>query len=89
MTDFTQWADRVYRSQKLGSDVYLHGDPQPTPNQVAAVMHALADHTLNTHMVVAAERLGEDRAHLGTEWVLATGLGRYFQGLGDALETFD
>lgn len=82
------WADRLYDAQKLGSDVYLHGDPKPTRNQVAAVLHAMADHTAIVNMIEEADELGADRRDLGPMWVEATGIGRYYQRLGDALETF-
>lgn len=88
VSDFDKWAKRVMDGQKLGLDIYLHGDPKPTPNQVAAVLHTLADHTHIVNMLECAEVLGEDRSELGIRWVRATGLGRYFQGIGDALETF-
>lgn len=82
-------ADRVYRAQATSSDVYLHGDPPPTRNQVAAVLHALADFTHNEHMLSdAVKELGKDRENYGSRWEHASGLGRYFHHLGDALETF-
>lgn len=82
-------ADRLMSAQAISSDVNLHGDPPPTRNQVAAVLHALADFTHNQHM------LSDEVAHLGADhlnpygeaWAQATGLGRYFHGLGDWLET--
>lgn len=84
----THPADRVMAAQSLRSDVYLHGDPPPTRNQVAAVLHALADHTHNVHMLSdAVAALGADRDHLGPGWAHASGLGRYFHALGDHLET--
>jgi hypothetical protein len=64
------------------------GDPKPTRNQVAAVLHALADHTGIVNMLMEASLLGDARAReLGEHWRLPSGLGRYFQDLGDALET--
>lgn len=83
------WAERLYSAQKLHSQVYLHGDRPPTRNQVAAVLHALADHTAIVNMIERADELGADRRDLGPMWVEATGIGRYYQQLGDALETFD
>ncbi|KQO98393.1 hypothetical protein [Leifsonia sp. Leaf264] len=83
-------ADRLLEAQKLSSPVYLHGDPAPTRNQVAAVLHALADHTHNEHMLGdAVAELGADRANLGPAWAQVTGLGRYFQRLGDYVEWYD
>ena len=81
-------ADRLLRAQKLepGSP-YLVGEEPPTPNQIGAVLHALADHTLLMHLVgdeVAA--LGEDRAHLGPGWQQATAIGRFLQKMGDRVE---
>lgn len=82
-------ADRVYRQQAISSDVYLKGETAPTKNQVAAVLHALADHTHNQHMLGAdVEALGADRADLGEGWAQTTGLGRYFHALGSWLETY-
>src|SRR4051812_13493228 len=85
-TDETERADRLYDAQKPGIDVYLHGDPKPTRNQVAAVLHALADHTLLEHAVGLAAYLGQDRADYGRTFSQATGLGRWLQSMGDALE---
>lgn len=81
-------AIRLMLSQKISSDVYLQGDPPPTPHQVAAVLHALADHTHNRHMLSeAVASLGEDRDQFGDKWWAQTsGLGRYFHGLGDYLD---
>lgn len=80
-------ADRLMQSQKLwrGSP-YLGDSEPPTRQQVAAVLHALADHTLIENMLVRAPELGVDRAHLGDMWATTTGLGRYFQRMGDWLE---
>lgn len=85
--DAKPWADRLLTNQKIepGSP-YLMGDAAPTPNQIAAVLHALADHTLNQSMYDAAPELGIDRDSLGERWQFVTGLGRYFQRLGDAIE---
>lgn len=80
-------ADRVARAQAITAEHVLDGDPPPTRRQIAAVMHALADHTHNMHMVGGAvTALGTDRADFGEAWVRATGLGRYFHALGDRLE---
>lgn len=81
-------ADRLARSQKIqAGSVYLNGEQPPTPNQIGAVLHALADHTLIEGMLHAAVELGSDRAHLGEQWATATGLGRYLQRMGDWLAT--
>jgi hypothetical protein len=82
-------ADRVYAHQAISSDVYLHGEPAPSRNQVAAVLHALADHTHNMHMLGDDVRdLGKERDNFGALWAQTTGLGRYFHGLGNHLEEF-
>lgn len=82
-------AERVFNAQARSSDVYLHGETPPSRNQTAAVLHALADHTHQVHMLGPAVRaLGADRADMGEAWVATTGLGRYFHALGDWLEDF-
>lgn len=82
-------ADRVYTHQAISSRVYLKGELPPTKNQVAAVLHALADHTHNSHMLSEdVTALGTDRDHLGDRWAQTSGLGRYFHGLGTWLETY-
>lgn len=80
-------ADRLMQGQKLrrGSP-YLMGEEPPTPMQVSAVLHALADHTLIENMLHHARDLGEDRAHLGDSWALTSGVGRYLQRMGGWLE---
>lgn len=81
-------ADRLLASQKLqpGSP-YLDGQAPPTPQQVSAVLHALADHSLQSHWnseeVLA---LGDDRARLGGTWRVTTAHGRFLQKMGAWLE---
>ncbi|WIE81168.1 hypothetical protein [Curtobacterium sp. MCSS17_016] len=76
-------ADRLMRQQALTSQVYLGGDQPPTPRQVAAVLHALSDHTHLTHLLsddvaaLAADRDGRSQQ--------ADGAGRYLQGIADHL----
>lgn len=86
----THPAERIFNAQARSSDVYLHGEEPPTANQVAAVLHALADFTLNQHMLSEdVASLGADRKEdFGDSWARATGLGRWFHALGDHLETF-
>ncbi len=81
-------ADRLLRSQKLNlGSPYLHGEEPPSPNQVSAVLHALADHTLNERMVgPLVEEMGQDRGHLGPYWAQTSGLGRFLQRMGDWIE---
>jgi hypothetical protein len=81
-------ADRILSNQKVQEgSVYLRGEAAPTPQQVAAVLHALADHSLIMHMLSDdVKHLGADNAELGGKWEQATGIGRWFQGLGDALD---
>lgn len=86
MAEIEKWAERLWNAQKLGSEVYLHGDPKPSRNQVAAVLHSLADHTAIVHMLSEAMELGKDRLVFGKSWGRATGVGRYLQLLGDAIE---
>jgi hypothetical protein len=79
-------ADRVYATQAISSSLYLQGDLPPTRNQVAAVLHALADFTHTRHMLSAdVASLGRDREVLGDSWAHASGLAQYFHGLGDHL----
>jgi hypothetical protein len=82
--------ERLLASQKLepGSP-YLFGEEPPTPNQISAVLHALADHGLQSHMnseVVLA--LGTDRAELGGTWKQDSAHGRFFQAMGDSVATW-
>ena len=80
-------ADRLLGAQAISSDLFLRGDPPPTPRQVSAVLHALADHTHNARMLgESVKELGRDRQELGDLWMRTTGLGRYFHGLGDWLD---
>lgn len=77
-----EWAERLYGSQKLDEGgPYLRDEPKPTRQQVSAVLHALADHTAITNMLAVAEDMGGS-----STWPEATGIGRYYQRLGDALE---
>ncbi|BDZ52295.1 hypothetical protein GCM10025867_51020 (plasmid) [Frondihabitans sucicola] len=83
-------ADVLMGAQALHLDANLHGDPPPTRNQVAAVLHGLANFGLASHMLspeVAA--LGADKLDpLGEDFARATGVGRYLKGLGHWLETY-
>lgn len=80
-------AQRILGSQKLQQgSVYLDGDDAPTPNQVAAVLHALADHSLiNLILSDTVKELGADRADMGEQWVQSTGVGRWLQKVGDEM----
>lgn len=79
--------DRLLASQKLSvGSPYLIGEEPPTPNQVSAVLHALADHGLQSHMnseTVLA--IGDDRAPLGATWRQDTAHGRFFQAMGNSI----
>lgn len=80
-------ADRLMQSQKLWrGGPYLGDEEPPSRRQVAAVLHALADHTLIENMLHRAPEFGAHRAHLGGSWATTSGLGRYFQNMGDWLE---
>lgn len=80
-----QYAQRLLSTQDVqrGS---LRGDGPPTPLQVAAVLHGMADHTAILHMlnVVAGQqamaRPGDDHEPA------ATSVGRYLHALGDSIE---
>lgn len=78
-------ADRLLHTQgvRQGS---LRGDAPPTPLQVAAVMHGLADHTHLAHIVnkvVTRAGLADTDDTFNPP---ATSLGRYFHALGDKIE---
>lgn len=87
-------ADRLVRQQAITSDLYLHGEPPPTTRQISAVLHALADFTLQQHMLgdevlVLGDRPGQRIWPYGTEdirWAQAVGIGRLFHGMGDHLD---
>ena len=82
------FARRVMNAQdvQMGPLADRVDGPHPIePKVVAAVLHALADHTHNAHMVnviVDQEVLAGD----GTFDPRATSLGRYFHALADAIE---
>lgn len=84
-------ADRLLRSQKIApGSVYLRGEDPPTPQQVSAVLHALADHSLLMHLQSdEVAELGNNRAALGPEWRRATAVGRFLQRMGDWLDMRD
>lgn len=93
-------ADRLMRQQALQpGSLPLKDEPAPTKRQVAAVMHALADFTLQHHMLgEEVLALGDDRRKASwdgpavpnrddrREWARAVGIGRLFHGIGDELE---
>lgn len=77
-------ADRVVEALARGrGDLDLDGQPRPSDRQVAAVLRALADFTLNRHM------LGEHVHALGrgpdAGWEQAVGLGRLSHAMADEL----
>ncbi len=68
--------DVIQGSVAMNREAQTEGVP---PLHVAAVLHALADHTHNIHMLrVADEQLLDDNR--------ATSLGRYFHALADVIE---
>ncbi len=77
-------ADRLMASQKLqATSPYLGGAKPPSRQQVSAVLHALADHTLMERLFIVAPDLAPDRANLGLSFQQASGMGRFFQAMGD------
>lgn len=79
---------RLLNNQKLeyGSP-YLAAQPPPTRQQVSAVLHALADHSLLTLLNSPQTLvLGQDRAHLGEYFARASAHGRFLQLMGDRVE---
>lgn len=82
-------ADRLLRSQKLqAGSPYLFDEQPPTPTQIGAVLHSLADHSLLMHLETskAVAALGADRVHLGPAWGAASAKGRFLQRMGAWLE---
>ena len=54
-------------------------DPIPSPEQVAMVLHALADHTAILEML-------QHRPDSTSPWPEATSVGRWLHDVGDAFE---
>ena len=81
-------ADRILGNQKIQEgSICLRGQAATTPQQVSAVLHALADHGLINKMLSDdVKHLGADHADLGEGWEQSTGVGRWLQGIGDALD---
>ena len=76
--------DRLMRQQAMTSTVHLAGETPPTRRQVAAVLHALSDHTQLMHL------LSDDVAALAADFGVpatrqADGVGRYLHGVADHL----
>lgn len=66
----------------------LRGDGPPTPLQVAAVLHGMADHTAIQHLLnVIANGHAMRRDTDDNLWPEATSVGRYFHALGDTIES--
>lgn len=84
-------ADRVMDALARGrGDLDLAGEARPSDRQVAAVLRALADFTLNRHMLGEAVRsLGSQRRDAADGWDQAVGLGRLFHGMADELTLRD
>ena len=83
----THAADRLLASQALNDrSLYLRGEPPPTPQQVCAVLHGLADLSILARLVSDdVKRIGRDRG-LGDQWRHASGIGRYLRGMGDWID---
>lgn len=80
------YADRLLSTQPVSRGVEQpdgHRTPIPA-EQVAAVLHALADHTHNQHMLTVAEEHLLARPH--DMWPGIDSLGRYFHALADSIE---
>lgn len=83
----THAADRLLASQKLNAgSPYLAGQEPPTPQQISAVLHALADHSLQSHWNSETVLTRRRRSHLGGTWRAATAQGRFLQRMGDWLD---
>ena len=84
-----KYATRLLQSQDVRRG-NLRGDGPPTPLQVAAVLHGLADHGAIVHLldVVAAQR-AMARPGDGDFAPAATSVGRYFQALAANIEWQD
>lgn len=79
------YADRVLSAQPVQRAVADNGSPTTIPAQhVAAVLHALADHTHNVHMLRVADEKHFARAD--EFHPRPNSLGRYFHALADSIE---
>ena len=63
-------------------DTRRFNEPCPTPNQVAMVLHALADHTAQMEML-------KHRPDPTSPWQEATSVGRWLHDVGDDLENLE
>jgi hypothetical protein len=89
-----KWADRILESQNVAQGSVAMARVHEYPNRVpalhvAAVLHALADHTMNVHMLQVAEerlmrRTGDSPYAPGV-----TSLGRWFHAVADEIEAQD
>lgn len=82
--DADTFAHRLLNTGDIKQGSILGGGRVP-PEHVAAVLHALADHTLNQHIVTV---IIDQHALAGPDeaWPRATSLGRYLHALGDSIE---
>ncbi len=77
--------DRLMRQQALTSPSHLGDESPPTPRQVAAVLHALSDHTHLKHILSDdVTRLAADRPGPNQQ---ADAIGRYLQAIADYLRS--
>lgn len=60
----------------------FNGEAKPTANQVAMVLHALADHTAQMEMI-------KHRPDPTSPWQEATSVGRWMHDVADDLEGLD
>lgn len=68
-------------------DNRLTGEPKPNKNQVAMVLHALADHTAIMQMVNYDMRdTYPNRDQKTKYWPTETSIGRWFHAVGSELE---
>lgn len=77
--------DRITAHLAVSGSVYLHGDPAPTINQVAAVLHALGDLSLN-HLMLSDEVSALGAGDYPEDVQHANGLGRWFHLVGEHIE---
>ncbi|WP_449409251.1 hypothetical protein [Microbacterium maritypicum] len=84
--DIDAFADRVLRAQPIAAGIKVNDTTYAAlpAEHVASVLHALADHTHNNHMLhIARDRVLSRHGDFAPE---TDSLGRYFHALADSIE---